>query len=162
MFNIKIIATILLSLLSSRLIPHPPNFTILIALSFYVPVFLGTRYVLVILISYVLTDLFLGFHSYVFFTWGSIILIGFLSYFFSKNCLHRIFGVIGCATLFFFITNLGVWASGVYGYKFSDFLTCYILALPFFGQTLVSSIFFSGLIEILYKVFCIKFKKKYI
>ena len=35
----KILLGIFLILASSRLIPHPPNFTSLIALSFYVPLF---------------------------------------------------------------------------------------------------------------------------
>ena len=37
----------------SRLIPHPPNFTSLLALSFYVPVFLGLSYLPVLLIGFV-------------------------------------------------------------------------------------------------------------
>ena len=35
---------IFLVLAASRFIPHPPNFTSLIALSFYVPAFLGRKY----------------------------------------------------------------------------------------------------------------------
>ena len=40
-------------LAASRLIPHPPNFTSLIALSFYVPLIFGTIYIPIVLISYV-------------------------------------------------------------------------------------------------------------
>ena len=48
---------IFLSLAASRFIPHPPNFTSLIALSFYVPALLGISYLPALLISFVITDL---------------------------------------------------------------------------------------------------------
>ena len=38
---LKISLGIFIVLAASRFIPHPPNFTSLIALSFYVPLFLG-------------------------------------------------------------------------------------------------------------------------
>ena len=51
----------------SRLIPHPPNFTSLIALSFYVPAFLGLRYIPALIIGFVITDYFIGFHQFAYF-----------------------------------------------------------------------------------------------
>ena len=42
---LKITFGILLALGASRFIPHPPNFTSLIALSFYVPAILGKKYI---------------------------------------------------------------------------------------------------------------------
>ena len=53
---IKITLGIFLALAASRFIPHPPNFTSLIALSFYVPVFFGTRFIPAVLFSFVITD----------------------------------------------------------------------------------------------------------
>ena len=46
---LKISVGIFLTLAASRFIPHPPNFTSLIALSFYVPVLLGLRFLPVLL-----------------------------------------------------------------------------------------------------------------
>ena len=40
---LKITLGIFIVLAASRFIPHPPNFTSLIALSFYVPLFLGKK-----------------------------------------------------------------------------------------------------------------------
>ena len=54
---------IFLSLAASRFIPHPPNFTSLLALSFYVPVLFGLRYIPVLLISFAITDLVIGYNS---------------------------------------------------------------------------------------------------
>ena len=79
MNNLKIVLGVLIALSASRFIPHPPNFTSLIALSFYVPVLFGIRYIPVVVISFVITDLIIGFHSNLFFTWGSVIIIGLIS-----------------------------------------------------------------------------------
>ena len=82
---LKISIGILLALAASRFIPHPPNFTSLIALSFYVPVFLGIRYLPVLIISFAITDFIIGYHSGTHWTWGSVFLIGLMSTFFTEN-----------------------------------------------------------------------------
>ena len=71
---LKVSIGIFLILALTRFIPHPPNFTSLIALSFYVPAIIGIKYLPVIIISFFFTDLIIGFHQTVFFTWGSVIL----------------------------------------------------------------------------------------
>ena len=59
---LKISVGILIALAASRFIPHPPNFTSLLALSFYVPAFLGMRFIPALIISFAITDLFIGYH----------------------------------------------------------------------------------------------------
>ena len=51
---------------ASRFVPHPPNFTSLLALSFYVPVLFGRKFIPVVILSFLLTDLIIGFHNTVF------------------------------------------------------------------------------------------------
>ena len=63
----KISIGIFAVLAASRFIPHPPNFTSLLALSFYVPALLGVRYLPALLICFVLTDVIIGFHDVSFF-----------------------------------------------------------------------------------------------
>ena len=94
-----------------------------------------------------------------FFTWGSVVLIGLLSKFFFINILTRISGALIGACLFFLITNFGVWSLGSYGYTLEGLVTCYILAIPFFGNTIISTILFSTLLETVYFYFQ-KFSKK--
>ena len=156
---IKISFGIFCALAASRFIPHPPNFTSLLALSFYVPALLGIRYLPVLVISFILTDLVIGFHSVTLFTWGSVILIGFFSKLFTKTILSRIFGSLLGACLFFIITNFGVWVLGAYEYNLNGILTCYFLALPFFTYSLISTFIFSGIIETFYKFNLMKLKK---
>ena len=139
------------ALASSRFIPHPPNFTSLLALSFYIPAILGIRFLPVLVISFFITDLIIGFHSVTLFTWGSVILIGLMSKFFIKNTKTRITGALIGACLFYLITNFGVWTMGSYGYTLSGLVLCFTLAIPFFGYTLISTIFFSSIIELIFK-----------
>ena len=144
---LKISVSIFCALAASRFIPHPPNFTTLMALSFYVPALLGLRYLPILIMSFILTDFIIGFHEVTFFTWGSVVLIGLGSKFFTKTILNRIFGSLLGASLFFIITNFGVWTLGSYTYTFEGLLLCYTLAIPFFAYSLISTFIFSGVIE---------------
>ena len=49
---LKISVGIFLALAASRFIPHPPNFTSLLALSFYVPAIFGIKYILPVILSF--------------------------------------------------------------------------------------------------------------
>ena len=144
---ITIYIGIFVALAASRFVPHPPNFTSLLALSFYVPALLGVRYLPSLVLSFVITDMIIGFHGVTLFTWGSIILIGLGSKFFAKTILNRIIGSLLGASLFFIITNFGVWTLGSYTYTFEGLLLCYTLAIPFFTYSLISTFVFSGIIE---------------
>ena len=155
---LKIFLGIFVALAVSRFVPHPPNFTSLIALSFYVPALLGLRFLPAVVLSFVLTDIFIGYHNMLFFTWGSVIVIGFLSKYFVSSFLKRLGGALSGACLFFLITNFGVWVTGYYGYSFDGLTASYVLALPFFGYTLISTLIFSVLIETVYKFSKFNFK----
>ena len=147
----KISLGIFIALAASRFIPHPPNFTTLLALSFYVPALLGVRYLPILILSFIITDLIIGFHGVTLFTWGSVALVGLGSRFFTKDILNRISGSLLGACLFFIITNFGVWSLGSYGYNLNGIISCYTLALPFFGYSLISTFIFAGVIEGIYK-----------
>ena len=144
---LKISLGIFIVLAASRFIPHPPNFTSLIALSFYVPIFLGKRFIPALLICFIITDIFIGFHAIVVFTWGSVIFISLTSYLFQKNIYMRIIGAACGSLVFYIISNFGVWSFGSYGYSFDGLLNCYIAAIPFYSNTLMSTILYSALIE---------------
>ncbi len=153
MKQIYVFLGILTALAFSRFIPHPPNFTSLLALSFYVPTLLGLRYLPAWLISFAITDFIIGYHNGTFFTWGSVFLIGLISQFFAKTLIFRMSGALIGAFIFYIITNFGVWVSGMYGLTLSGLVTCYTLAIPFFAYSIISTIIFSSLIEIIFKTY---------
>ena len=143
-------------LAASRFIPHPPNFTSLLALSFYVPAFLGRRYIPALILSFIVTDLIIGLHGITLFTWGSVLLVGLASRFFTITFFSRILGSLFGAGLFFIITNFGVWSLGNYAYNINGLINCYTLALPFFAYNLISTLVFASIIEAIYKIMLLK------
>lgn len=140
---------VLLFLSVIRLIPHPPNFTSLVAISFYIPIIFGRKYLPAFFICYVLTDLLIGYHLMTHWTWGAIFLISLLSNFFKEKFNIRFIGVILATLLFYLVTNFGVWTTGMYGYDLNGIIKAYILAFPFYGNTLVSSVLFALLVELI-------------
>ena len=152
MYNVKVFVGIFLALAASRFIPHPPNFTSLLALSFYIPALLGIRFIPALLVSFIFTDLVIGFHGVTLFTWGSVIVIGLGSKFFLKNIYSRVAGSLLGACTFFIVTNFGVWSLGSYGYTLEGLMMSYTLAIPFFTYSIISTFIFSGIIEGIYKL----------
>lgn len=150
---LKIAIGVLITISASRFIPHPPNFTSLLALSFYIPAVFGIRYIPVVVFALLFTDLIIGLHSTMIFTSGSVILIGLISKHFNKSIMFRISGSFFGAVIFFVLSNFGVWLSGSYGYDLNGFIACYILALPFFGYSVLSTLIFSVAIETIYKFY---------
>jgi|TARA_B110000467_G_scaffold154318_1_gene165498 hypothetical protein len=157
MKTLNICFGILIALSASRFIPHPPNFTSLLALSFYIPILFGLRFIPALLISFAITDLIIGYHSGTHWTWGSILLIGLAAPLFKKNIISRISGALLGACVFFLITNFGVWTSGMYGYTLDGLYLCFVLAIPFFTYSLMSTLLFSLIIETAYKFYKTKF-----
>jgi hypothetical protein len=154
-FNVCI--GIFIAICVSRFIPHPPNFTSLIALSFYVPALLGRKYIPAIILSFAFTDIIIGYHTGTHWTWGSVLVIGLLSTYFTKGTISRISGSLLGACIFFLITNFGVWLSGMYGISISGLYKTYFMAIPFFTYSLISTLIFSFLIELGYKILGSKF-----
>lgn len=155
---IKITCGILIALSASRFIPHPPNFTSLIALSFYIPCIFGQRFIPAVIFSLFFTDIVISLHSTILFTYSSIILIGIISKHFKNSLTYRLSGAFIAAIIFYIFSNFGVWISGYYGYDLNGLVTCYILAIPFFTQTLISTFIFSFIIEILFSINLLKLK----
>ena len=148
--------SLILILTFSRLIPHPPNFTPIIAASILGGFFFQRLEITITVIfsSLFLTDLVLGLYSSMAFVYTSLVLIIILSNKMSKFLNLKtllIFGLAG-ATIFFIFSNFGVWLlSGLYPKNMSGLLECYIMAIPFFKNTLMSTILFSYITFIVYK-----------
>ena len=153
MYKSKVIKNILLFLscvgivLVFRIIPHPPNFTPVIALSLYLPIIFGLWSLPFCILGFAITDYFVGFHSLLIWTWGSLVLVGLISKF-SKNIINRLTLAFLGSLIFFALSNLGVWLAGsYYEPNIEGLITCYIMAVPFFTNTLISTMIFALFIE---------------
>lgn len=131
----------------ARLLPHPPNVTPLTAIALFGGTALSKRWAILLpLAIIVLSDLALGLHDVVAFTWGSVGLIGFLGLWIRKRPGAR---RIACAaligsTIFFVVTNFGVWLVGdggtMYPKTWQGLVSCYVAALPFYRNALVGDL----------------------
>lgn len=140
--------SIILLLSLSRVLPHPPNFTPIISLAIMGPFLFGGLLISLICVmsSMFLSDLIIGVHS------GMLqiyLIIALISFIFSKykNNLNKsnvlFFSIYGSA-FFFIISNLNVWMfSNLYTKNLEGLINCYFMAIPFFHNTLISTIIFS-------------------
>ena len=142
--------SLIVFLVASRVIPHPPNFTPILAVAIFAPYFFRDLAISTAmpLGAMVLADLILGFHSYMFWVYGAVAASVVISYYLrhTGTNLLRIGSLsLISSLLFFVVTNFGVWLdSGFYPQAAQGLFACYVAALPFFGNTLVSTVAFCG------------------
>ena len=68
---------------------------------------------------------------------------------FSIGLKTRISLVITGSFMFFVMSNFGVWlTSSFYEKSLNGLFNCYVMAIPFYTNTLISTAMFSGIIEI--------------
>ena len=138
----------------SRLIPHPPNFTPVIAMAVFMPYLTRDLYsaMLVPLSAMFVSDLYLGLHSSMFWVYTSILLGTTLSHYtmsMKKTYVHLGSNALLSATIFFVITNFAVWMSGtMYPPTLDGLILCYTMAIPFFGNTLAGTLFYVSLLSL--------------
>jgi len=139
-----------------RFVPHTANFTPIAAIAIFSGVYLNRKQALIVpILIMVASDIFLGMHNVVFFTWGSFVLATILGLRAkkNKNLLGIAFTGIVSSALFYLITNFGVWAMGWYPQNAKGLLNCYILGLPFLrdftSATLLYSAVFFGAYELI-------------
>ena len=154
-----IIALFILGL-TARLIPHFPNFTPIVAIALFSGAYLNKKYGLwLALILYILTDLIIGLHSMVLFTWSSILLISLIGRRIKEKKLTSLLGyTLTSSLLFFVITNFGAWLSGWYPITPEGFIQCYINALPFFRSSLAANLIYAGVLFGVYEFFSYRLK----
>ena len=146
--NIKILLIISVIFLVSltRIFPHPPNFTPILALAIFGGAYLPNRITAISLpiISMFISDLIIGFHSQIFTVYAAIILLSILGHL-MKTKNFKNFAITGFtgSLIFFIITNFSVWLGGsLYPLTIDGITQCYIMAIPFFHNTLISTILF--------------------
>ena len=136
----------------SRVIPHPPNFTPVLAMAVFMPYLTRDLYsaMLVPLSAMFVSDFYLGFHSSMFWVYISILLGTTLSQYtisMKKTYVHLGSNALLSSTIFFIITNFAVWMSGgLYPHTMDGLILCYTMAIPFFGNTLAGTLFYISLL----------------
>lgn len=136
---------------AARFWPHPPNFAPVAAVALFSGVYLGKRASIVAPVAaMVISDIFLGMHNLVFFTWGSMALVGVIGWWVreKKGPGRMLAGALAGSALFFFITNGAVWAVGdgaSYAHNLAGLTETYVAGLPFLRNTVAGDLLYVGL-----------------
>ena len=145
---------LILVLSFSRLIPHPWNFTPILAVGifsgFYFKNFILSLFIVVL--SMFIGDLFLGFHSTMVFTYISLALAVVIGLFIKHFKFTEIlFSGLASSVCFFIITNFGAWSTlEMYEKNFTGLLQSYVLAIPFFHNTLISTFLYLIILKLIF------------
>jgi len=137
---------LILVLSFSRLIPHPSNFTPILAVGvfagFYFRNFILSLFI--VISSMFIGDLVIGFHNTMIFTYSSLILAVAIGLLIKKlNYKAVLFGGLSSSVVFFIVTNFGSWLTlEMYEKNLSGLLQSYFMAIPFFHNTLISTLIY--------------------
>tara|TARA_B100000925_G_scaffold148352_1_gene111325 strand:- start:1133 stop:1621 length:489 start_codon:yes stop_codon:yes gene_type:complete len=125
----------------TRLVPHPPNFAPITAMSLFAGAYFTRKQLAFIVpfLAMLISDLFLGFYTISIFVYLSFAVITWMGQ--QKNRVTPKLVLLG-SVLFFLISNLGVWLF-YYPKTIDGLVTCFALAIPFFATSLLGDIFYS-------------------
>ena len=150
--------TLIIMGLTFRILPHPPNFSPIAAIALFGGFYFSKKISIILPLSILfLSDIFIGFYEPILmaFIYGSFLVCVILGFQLKKHKKwHAILqSSLLCSLIFFFLTNFAVWAfTPWYAKSFSGLIQCYLLAIPFFKNTLLGTLFFTGVIFGTYKV----------
>ena len=153
--NFVLPVVIILSLSLTRLIPHPWNFTPVLATGIFAGFYFKQFYLslFIVILSMFIGDLFLGFHNTMFFTYISLAVAVMLGLYIKNFKFTEIlFSGLVSSVCFFIITNFGAWLTlgEIYTKNFSGLMQSYVMAIPFFHNTLISTFLYLFLFKLLY------------
>jgi hypothetical protein len=141
----------------ARLIPHIANVAPVGAIALFSGYTTKHKWYWAIPLSIMfISDIFLGFHSTIWFVYASYILTSVLGRLYAHNpTLTRIatLSVIS-SVVFYLVTNFGVWVTGtMYTKNLQGLMECYLYAIPFFRATLLGDLVFNGALYAVYLKF---------
>lgn len=151
----------------ARFLPHPPNFVPIAALALFGGVYLPRKLAFVTpLAAMLISDIFIGFYDVLVMisVYFSFLLVAALGLWLRKH--KKWYTVGGSATvsalLFFIITNFAVWVfTPWYSKTVAGIIQCYLLALPFFRNTLLSDLFYTFSFFGIYELANLWFKQRF-
>jgi Family of unknown function (DUF6580) len=153
----------------SRILQHMPNFSPMLAIALFAVAYFRRWWVglLTPLLALLLSDVALeiitrwrllsgwivegtGFYSWMWAIYASTAIAAALGLFLRRE--RTVFNVsataIGSAIVFFLLSNFACWLTDLFGYPHTvaGLLDCYIAGLPYFRNTLLSTIGFAGVL----------------
>lgn len=172
---------VFVTMILSRVIPHPWNFTAVGAGSFLLPFCFSSKVekhgkwqglwsvslsVAVVLCSLLVSDLALGFYegvAYVYFASALCVVLGFVfqdqvagvvdQQITAQKSWNVGAGQILGSLVFFFLTNFAMWTdSGLYPQTGAGLVACYVAAIPFLKWQILGDLFFLSALIFVFKL----------
>jgi hypothetical protein len=146
-------AFILITLgIAARFSPHPANFAPIGAIAIFSGLYLPKKWAIVLpLAAMFFSDIFIGFYVWpimlsVYASFAVMAVIG-LWVRRNKKLSTILAGTILGSVTFYLITNGAIWAFGNwYAHSWAGLVQCYYLALPFFRNSLLGDLFYTGVL----------------
>ncbi len=155
-----------------QLVPHQPNFTATLAVALFAGAYLGgTLGTFVAFAPMAIVNAVWVFHNPGYaksvgaimgFDYAAVILVMVVGMALTvhkrkiggrKAIPASLIGATVGSVVFFLVSNFGVWvASGMYPMTWSGLVVCYVAAIPFFGNTILSTAAFSFIFFASYEV----------
>ena len=147
-----------------RIFPHIPNVAPITGLALYGGVHLERKYAILLPLAVMLvSDFFIGFHPGIPYVYGAFVISSLIGIWLKEHLSMStvIAGTLLASLLFFLITNFGVWiGSGMYKKNLEGLRDCFILALPFFRNTIMGDLLYTCLFFILHAILELLSKKE--
>lgn len=145
----------------ARLLPHPANFVPITAMALFGGMYFNKRFgMLVPLLAIFVSDIFIGFYGVgMVFVYGSFLLVGIIGNYLraNKSFKNVLGGTLLGSFLFYIITNYGVWlTSSMYPPTFAGLMQSYYMAIPFFRNSLLGDMFYTGVLVGGYELLTLK------
>jgi len=164
--EISIVFIIILIGAGLRLVPHPPNFAPVTAVALFSGVYFTRRKALLLpILAMVISDIFIGYYELglMIAVYGSFLLFVILGFWLKNH--KKWYTVLGssflAAVIFFLLTNFAVWIfTPWYAKTIPGILQCYLMALPFFRNTLLGNLFYVPLFFGTFELVKILIRKK--
>lgn len=156
----KVLTVMVLAAVASRLIPHPPNFTPIIALALFSGAYFENKKIALAipLAAMVISDLGLAMlNGYAFLSSMRLVIYSCFALITAMGFLLRnnvkvsnvIAGSVVGSVAFFIISNFAVWLGSdgiLYTLDLTGLIACYVAAIPFFNNTIFSALIYSALL----------------
>lgn len=135
----------------SRFLPHPPNFAPIAAIALFGGAYLNNKTMAYIITfaGMLLSDVFLGFHDTMWAVYACFAVTVFIGNKIAekKSVKNIVTASVASSALFFIVTNFACWiGSPFYAQNVGGLVECYVSAIPFFSNTLVGDLFYTGVL----------------
>ncbi|WP_061295519.1 DUF6580 family putative transport protein [Leptospira interrogans] len=142
-----IVFSLILIAVASRYLPHPANFTPILAISLFAGAHFASKKLSLFLpvCALLISDLLIGFHDQMIPVYGISLLLVVAGWRLriSSSVSKIAFWSLSGSVLFFLVTNFYVWLAGYYSYDLNGLVQCFIMAVPFFQNSLLGDLFYT-------------------